>query len=136
MSENCIFCKIASGEIPSYTVFENDEFRVLLDRFPSSAGHLLIVPKVHASDVFEIDPVLCGRLYQFAAKAAKVLKQALSCDGINILQNNGEAAGQTVNHFHIHLIPRYKGDDVKIAWKPLDPSDDEFKNALERIDIS
>ena len=112
--ENCIFCKIANGEIPSATLYEDGEFRVILDLGPASKGHALILPKKHAADIYE-------------------LTDALHCDGFNIVQNNGEVAGQTVFHFHMHLIPRYKGDQVGLTWKPGTLSDEDRDDILARM---
>lgn len=106
---DCIFCKIIAGEIPSATIYENDEFKVILDRFPSGEGHALILPKNHVPNVFEIDPAQAGRAYALAAKLARAMKEVLGFTDMNILQNNGPIAGQTVFHFHIHLIPRREG---------------------------
>lgn len=105
---NCIFCKIVAGEIPSNTIYEDDEFKVILDASPASRGHSLILPKEHYADIYEIDEEAAGRAMKLAKKLAIRMTEALSCDGLNILQNNHEVAGQTVFHFHMHLIPRYK----------------------------
>ena len=105
---NCIFCKIASGEIPSNTIYEDDEFRVILDLAPASKGHSLILPKEHYADIYEIDAELAGRAMKLAKKLAMHMTKVLNCDGFNLLQNNHEVAGQTVFHFHMHLIPRYR----------------------------
>ena len=116
--ENCIFCKIASGEIPSATLYEDDDFRVILDLGPATKGHSLILPKKHAANIAEMPDELLGRAMSVAKKVAVAMKEGLSCDGVNVVQNNGEAAGQTVFHFHMHLIPRYEGDNAGIAaWK-------------------
>ena len=113
---DCIFCKIAQGEIPSKTLFENEDFRVIFDISPASKGHVIILPKVHAANIYELPEELVGKAFILAKKVATVLKEVLQCDGINIVQNNGEAAGQTVFHLHVHVIPRYKDDSVKITW--------------------
>ncbi len=105
---NCIFCRIIEGEIPSNTVYEDDLFRVILDVNPASKGHALILPKEHYANLYEIDDEVAGAAMKLAKKLAKHMTEKLNCDGFNILQNNGEIAGQTVFHFHIHLIPRYK----------------------------
>lgn len=105
---NCIFCRIVAGEIPSNTIYEDDEFKVILDASPASRGHALILPKEHYADIYEIDEETAGRAMKLAKRLAIRMTDALSCDGLNILQNNHEAAGQTVFHFHMHLIPRYK----------------------------
>ena len=116
--ENCIFCKIANGEIPSATLYEDEEFRVILDLGPATRGHALILPKNHFSDLYDIDEETAAKAMVLAKKMITKLKDVLGCDGYNIVQNNGAAAGQTVFHFHMHLIPRYEGDGAGIAsWK-------------------
>ena len=113
---NCIFCKIANGEIPSKTLYEDDSFRVILDISPASKGHAIILPKNHAANLYELPDEDATKIMLVAKKVATVLKDVLHCDGMNILQNNGEAAGQTVFHLHVHLIPRYENDNVTITW--------------------
>ena len=130
---DCIFCKIIAGEIPSATIYENDEFRVILDRFPSGEGHALILPKNHVPNVFEIDPAQAGRAYALAAKLARAMKEVLGFTDMNILQNNGPIAGQTVFHFHIHLIPRYENDGQTINWKQTSPTAEELAAVKEEI---
>ncbi len=104
----CIFCKIIAGEIPSNTIYEDDAFKVILDLAPAAKGHALILPKEHYADIYEIDEDVAGRAMKLAKKLAIHMTRVLGCDGFNILQNNHEVAGQTVFHFHMHLIPRYK----------------------------
>ncbi len=118
MKEDCIFCKIAGGDIPSSTMYEDDEFRVILDLNPASKGHCLIIPKQHFNDIYDMDEAAAGRLFSLAVSVSRALKAALHCDGLNLIQNNGSIAGQTVFHFHLHLIPRYEGDGVDLTWKP------------------
>lgn len=115
--ENCIFCKLASGDIPSATLYEDEDFRVILDLSPASKGHALIIPKEHYRNLYDIDEELAAGAFVLAKRMVLKLKDALDCDGYNIVQNNEEAAGQTVFHFHMHLIPRYKGDKVGLSWK-------------------
>jgi histidine triad (HIT) family protein len=123
-NDNCIFCKIANGEIPSRTVYEDDSFRVILDNGPATKGHALVLPKDHYADLFEIPEDVAAAAIVTAKKAAALLKEKLHADGLNIVQNNGEAAGQSVFHLHIHVIPRFVGDTVSIGWKPGEmPSD-------------
>ena len=123
---DCIFCKIANGEIPSNTIYEDDDFRVILDLGPATKGHALVLPKKHYADLFEIpDDVLAGAV-QTGKIVASMLKDKLGCDGVNLVQNNGAAAGQTVMHFHLHIIPRYKDDGQHILWKPTSPSPEEL----------
>ena len=94
--ENCIFCKIANGEIPSATLYEDENFRVILDLGPASKGHALILPKAHAANIYEISDEMAAKAMILAKKMATKLTDALKCDGFNIVQNNGEPAGQTV----------------------------------------
>ena len=127
--ENCIFCKIAAGEIPSTTLYEDDDFRVILDIEPASKGHALILPKEHYANLYELDDELASKALVLAKKMITKLTDVLGCEGYNILQNNGPAAGQTVFHFHMHLIPRYTDDTVKIGWK-LGKLTDEVKEEI------
>lgn len=131
--ENCIFCKIANGEIPAATLYEDENFRVILDLGPASKGHALILPKSHAANIYEMPDELAGKAMILAKKMAGALTKALNCDGFNIVQNNGECAGQTVFHFHMHIIPRYKGDTVNIGWTPGKADADEINELKEKI---
>lgn len=115
--DNCIFCKIAAGEIPSATIYEDDDFRVILDIEPASKGHALILPKEHYANLYELSDEVAAKALIVAKKVVSKMTEILGCDGYNVVQNNGVAAGQTVFHFHIHLIPRYNDDNVNIAWK-------------------
>ena len=115
---DCIFCKIANGEIPSATLYEDDEFRVILDLGPATKGHALIIPKAHYADLTEIPEELAGKSMILAKKIIAAMKPALGCDGYNVVQNNGEAAGQTVFHYHVHLIPRRTSDGAGVSWHP------------------
>lgn len=112
MSQECVFCKIISGDIPSFTIYEDELFKVILDRFPASKGHMLIVAKEHFEDVFSMPEQTSKALYPLVQQMAKLLKEKFDVDGINIVQNNGLAAGQSVFHFHLHLVPRYENDKL------------------------
>ena len=131
--ENCIFCKLANGEIPTSTLYEDEDFRVILDLGPASKGHALILPKTHAANIYEISDEMAAKAMVLAKKMASKLTEVLNCDGFNIVQNNGEAAGQTVFHFHMHLIPRYKNDGVGIQWKPGTLTDEVKAEILEKV---
>lgn len=131
--DNCIFCKIISGEIPSAVIFENDEFKVILDRFPASKGHVLIIPKKHFDNIFDIEPELGGRLFTLAVRMAGIVKKATGAENMNIIQNNGPLAGQTVNHFHLHIIPRYENDSISVKWSQLQLTDDEIEDVRKTI---
>ena len=124
---DCIFCKIANGEIPTNTIFENEDFRVILDVGPATRGHALVLPKKHYADIYEIPEDVLAEAVKVGKKVATFLKDKLGCDGMNLVQNNGEAAGQTVMHYHLHIIPRYKDDGQHILWKPTSPSAEELE---------
>jgi len=130
---NCIFCKIINGEIPSATVYEDEYFKAILDISPAAKGHVLILPKHHSDDLLELDSDSAARVLMVAQKIAKAQMEELKCDGINMLQNNGEAAGQTVKHFHIHLIPRFNGDKVDIKWSQGSYESGEAAQLAEKI---
>lgn len=116
MSQECIFCRINRGEIPSTTIYENEEFKVMLDRFPASKGHILIITKDHVEDIYSLDPELAGRLFQLTTMFASIIKRTFGNDGLNIIQNNGSIAGQSVFHYHLHMIPRYNDDGIELGW--------------------
>ncbi|MCR4705280.1 MAG: HIT family protein [Lachnospiraceae bacterium] len=132
-NDQCIFCKIAAGEIPSKTIYEDDEFRVILDLGPATKGHALILPKEHYANLYELPEETAKKVICLAKKMASVMTEKLHADGFNLVQNNGEVAGQTVFHFHMHLIPRYKGDGQTIGWKPGKPSDEELEAIRKAI---
>lgn len=132
-NENCIFCKIAAGDIPSATIYEDDDFRVILDIEPASKGHALILPKEHYANLYELSDELAAKALVVAKKVITKMTEIVGCDGYNVLQNNGEEAGQTVFHFHMHLIPRYKEDDVTIKWKQGTLSDELKKEIVSKM---
>ena len=131
--DNCIFCKLANGEIPTATLYEDEDFRVILDLGPASKGHALILPKAHAANIYEISDDMAAKAMILAKKMATKMTEELKCDGFNNVQNNGEPAGQTVFHFHMHLIPRYEGDQVGITWKPGTLTDEVKNEILEKL---
>ena len=127
--DNCIFCKIANGEIPSATLYEDEMVRVILDISPASKGHALILPKEHYANLYEIDEDCAKHVIVTAKKLAQKMKEELKLEGLNVVQNNGEIAGQTVFHYHMHLIPRYQGDQVNVGWKPGEATQ-EYKDEM------
>lgn len=131
--DDCIFCKIAAGEIPSATLYEDEAFRVILDVGPAAKGHMLVLPREHYANICEMPEEMVGKAFVLAKKMAMKMETALECDGINVLQNNHEAAGQTVFHFHIHLIPRMKKDRIGLTWKPGTLSDKDREELLEKF---
>lgn len=131
--EDCIFCKIANGEIPSKTLYEDEQFRVILDLSPATKGHALILPKEHYANLFELPEERAAGAMLLAKKMSAKMNERLKADGINLVQNNGEAAGQTVMHFHLHLIPRYHEDGQHIMWKPGTVTQDELEEIKNLI---
>lgn len=130
---DCIFCRIAEGEIPSKTLYEDEKFRAILDLGPATKGHALILPKEHAANLFELPDETAAEVMILAKKLAKTMKEKLKCDGLNLIQNNGKTAGQTVEHFHLHVIPRYEGDGQVIGWVPGEPTQEELEAVKKAI---
>ncbi|MCM1106917.1 MAG: HIT family protein [Blautia sp.] len=133
--DNCIFCKLANGEIPTNTVYEDEDFRVILDAAPAARGHALILPKEHYADIYEVEEETLARAVKLAKRVIVHEKEALGCDGYNLLQNNGEAAGQTIFHFHMHLIPRYAAEEKLLMWKPRTFSEEEMKDICQQMQM-
>ncbi|MGX8687934.1 MAG: HIT family protein [bacterium] len=132
-NDNCIFCKLANGDIPTRTLYEDQDYRVIMDASPATRGHALVIPKDHYENLYEIPEDVAAGAVKVAKKMALVMKDKLGTAGLNLVQNNGEAAGQTVMHFHMHIIPRYEDDRAMLLWKHLDLSDaelDEIKNTI------
>lgn len=132
---NCIFCKIIGGQIPSNTIYEDDDFKVILDVNPATKGHALVLPKEHYADIYEMDSELLGKAVKVAQKVIAHETKVLGCDGYNLLQNNSEVAGQTVFHFHMHLIPRYKNanNEHLLTWTHETFSGEEMKALWEEM---
>jgi len=131
---DCIFCKLANGEIPTSTLYVDDDFRVILDAGPASKGHALILPREHYENLMEMPEDLLSKAAVLAKKMAVRLTDGLSCDGLNVVQNNGPVAGQSVFHFHIHLIPRYKGEKPIVAnWTPGELTEEMKAEILEKV---
>ena len=134
MDSNCIFCKLANGVFPTNFIYEDEDFKVILDANPATKGHSLILPKKHFKNILDADEEILKKALPLAKKLSNKLIDVLKCDGVNVLQNNNEAAGQAVFHLHIHLIPRYKDEKEHIiSWKPNKFSDDEMKNIAESL---
>lgn len=132
--DDCIFCKIAAGEIPSRKIYEDSDLIAIMDLNPTSKGHSLIIPKEHCTNIYDIDEDIAGKVMKTAKKLATKMTVALNCDGFNLLQNNGETAGQTMFHFHMHLIPRYKdADNNMLKFTSVSFSDEEMDAIREQI---
>ena len=131
--DDCIFCKIANGEIPAASVYEDEDFRVILDLGPAAKGHALILPKSHYKDICEADCVVAGKLFPLAARVGKAMKTKLQASGFNVVQNNGISAGQTVFHLHVHVIPRYDDGPAMVTWTPGSAEPEELKSIAESL---
>lgn len=131
--EDCIFCKLANGEIPTNSIYEDEDFKVILDASPATKGHALILPKEHFDNIYEVDDSIAAKIFPLAKKLATAMTKKLGCDGFNILQNNGEAAGQTVFHLHVHLLPRYKDEKAILEWDHLEFSDEEMSEIRDSL---
>jgi len=133
MSDNCIFCSIIGKELSSTTIYEDEWVKAIMDISPANRGHVILISKIHYENMFDLEAETAMRIITVAQKVARLLKEELNCDGINILQNNGKAAGQTVFHFHMHVIPRFEGDKVTIDWDNLGYREGELKELGERL---
>ena len=136
---DCIFCKIVAGEIPSFLICEDAESYAFMDINPVHAGHALVVPRQHAADIYTIDGESLAAVARTAQRVAKAVRQAMAPSGLNLVQCNGEAAGQSVFHFHMHVMPRADGDDLKMNWglragdmKEIEDARDRIKACLEQ----
>ena len=136
MKDDCIFCKLANGVFPTNSIYEDEDFNVILDASPATKGHALILPKEHYDNVYEMPDALLEKTIKLAKKIIQKETDVLGCDGYNIVQNNGEAAGQTVFHFHMHLIPRYKEKNIPmVTWKPNELPEEEMKDICRRMKL-
>lgn len=132
--DDCIFCKIAAGEIPSRKIYEDSDLIAIMDLNPTSKGRSLIIPKEHCTNIYDIDEDIAAKVMKTAKKLATKMTVALNCDGFNLLQNNGETAGQTMFHFHMHLIPRYKdADNNMLKFTSVSFSDEEMDAIRDQI---
>lgn len=131
--DDCIFCKIANGEIPSTTLYEDDKFRVILDLAPASKGHALILSKEHFANLYELDDAYAAEVMLLAKKMATAMTEALGADGFNLVQNNGETAGQTVFHFHLHLIPRYSDAPQILEWEQNETTKEQLAEIAKAV---
>ena len=130
---NCLFCKIVAGDHPSTTVFEDERTLAFMDINPGTRGHLLVIPRAHSADLLEVaeeDLAACARTAQVMAQR---IKERLGADGVNLVNSCGAAAWQTVFHFHVHVIPRYKGDPLRLPWQPAPGDRDEIAAAARDL---
>lgn len=131
--DDCIFCKIANGEISHHKVYENDQVLVFLDLNPVNEGHVLIIPKDHYENIYEIPEDMLNNLIKTAKMMSLVIKKTMQADGINVYMNNEKAAGQIIYHAHIHIIPRFLNDGFTY-WKGRKTYlEEEFKKTAKKI---
>jgi histidine triad (HIT) family protein len=130
---DCIFCKIIAGEIPGQMVHEDDRTVAFMDISPATRGHLLVVPRNHSRDLLEIETEDLDAVIEAAQMMARRVSERLRADGVNLLNSCGRAAWQTVFHFHVHVIPRYEGDPLRLPWLPAHGDPDEIASAAEAL---
>ena len=129
---DCLFCKIVAGELPSTRVHEDDRVIAIMDIFPATRGHVLVIPRAHATDVNEVSEDDLAAVASVAKRLAGLAMRGLAADGVTIMQSNGAAAWQTVFHYHVHVIPRYRDDPLVLPWRPGEAPADP----AELVDIS
>jgi histidine triad (HIT) family protein len=133
MSDVCIFCKIVAGDIPSTRVFEDERTIAFMDINPGTRGHLLVIPRAHSADLLEIGEEDLAACALTAQRMARLVKERLAADGVNLVNSCGSVAWQTVFHFHIHVIPRYVGDPLRLPWQPAPGDRDEIAAAAREL---
>lgn len=129
----CIFCKIINNEIPAYTLYENEYVKCFLDISQATKGHTLIVPKKHFENIFDLDEIYAGEILKAATYISNLLKSKLGIENINLLNNSGKTAGQTVMHFHLHVIPRYGNDEIDFHQVDHEPNFDELNKLYDSL---
>jgi len=132
---DCLFCKIASGEIPSKKIYEDSATLAILDINPAAVGHILVIPKKHFENIFDVEEPTLRELIESTQKVAKNLREKLDCD-VMILQNNGRAAGQIVSHIHFHVIPRKEGDGIHLTHQRFQMSEEQLEDMRKKLEIS
>lgn len=130
---NCIFCKIVAGEIPCFKLYEDDLTLAFMDINPGNEGHALVIPKEHWEDIYAIPSALAGATMQTVKKIAEAVNETLSPYGMNLVQANGKGAAQSVFHFHMHVLPRAKDDELKLNWGLRPGNMDTIKGVHERV---
>ena len=126
---DCLFCRIVAGELPATVIAQTERAIAFMDINPATRGHALVIPRAHATDVGDIGEEDLGACAALAAALARLARERLDADGVNILNSSGPAAWQTVFHFHLHVIPRYAGDPLRLPWTPAPGDPDEIAAA-------
>ena len=130
---DCIFCAIVAGNIPAAAVYEDEHVLAFMDIAPANPGHLLIIPKRHYRNIFDMPTEVGSKIMQVAIPLARAIRTALEPDGLNLFQSNEAAGFQTVFHFHLHLIPRWEGDPLRLPWRPSEGDMEEISNTAAKI---
>ncbi|HEY4812338.1 MAG TPA: HIT family protein [Solirubrobacteraceae bacterium] len=130
---DCIFCKIVAGELPARIIDEDEHTIAFMDIAPATRGHALVIPRAHSTDLLSIDPEDLSAVARAAQRLAKRAKERLGADGVNLLNSCGRAAWQTVFHFHVHVIPRYDDDPLKLPWIPVAGDQDQIQAAAQEL---
>ena len=130
---DCLFCKIAAGDVPATVVDEDERTLAFMDINPATRGHALVIPREHARNLWEIEPEQLAHTMRAAQRRAGRARDRLDADGVNLLNSCGSAAWQTVFHFHVHVVPRYEGDPLRLPWRPAPGDEDEIAAAGERL---
>ena len=128
-AENCVFCRIAQGELPVSKVFEDEHTLAIMDIQSVNPGHMLVLVKPHRANIYALEDELASAVFRTAARMARAAKKAFGCEGVTLLQANEKAGAQTVFHFHIHVLPRWEGDGMELAWPAKNPP----REALEEM---
>lgn len=130
---DCIFCEIVAGNIPAATVYEDEHVFAFMDIAPANPGHTLVIPKQHYRNIFDMPTEIGSKIMQASILIANAIKAALNPDGLNLFQSNEAAGFQTVFHFHLHLIPRWEGDPLRLPWRPSEGNMDEIGDIAAKI---
>ncbi len=130
--KECLFCQIIEGEKPSHKIYEDKKTYAFLDINPKNKGHTLVIPKKHRETFLDLKEKEINNLFQKVQKIAKAVKKATNAEGFNIIQNNKKAAGQIIDHVHVHIIPRYTEDNIELKWSH-EPEEGEFEEMKEEI---
>ena len=133
MNKDCVFCRIVAKEIPATVVYEDGASLAFMDIGQVNPGHVLVAAKTHAENIYALDDSTAAALFAAAAKVARAVRDAFTPAGLTVYQANGKAAGQTVFHFHLHLVPRHEGDGMALAWPVKNPPRDKLDEYARRI---
>ncbi len=131
--DDCIFCKIINGEIPSYTIYKDEKTLAFLDIVPNTRGHALVIPRKHARNIIDMDDTDLEAVFRTVKKVVSSMKFLLDLDGLNLVVNQGEMAGQVIHHFHCHIIPRYIDDGINYSAKGYSSSQEELEELAGKI---